>query len=139
MVKLIKVLKNKNGGGYVEAVVSVLVAMMMIVLALNVFSFLTLKQDLDYFAKEMLETATVHGRTTGETTSRYYELAAETGLYPSYYWTANYYNYSYQYVQLGDSIKITLYYYTYVQGFGIFKIPITLTAEHSGLSQVYWK
>jgi hypothetical protein len=132
-------IKSKRGDGYIDVVVSVLVSMMIIVLALNVFSFLTLKQDMDYFAKEMIDSATVNGCTTGETITRYDELAAETGLHPSYSWTANYYNASSKTVQLGDTIKVTLTYSTYVQGFGIIKIPITLTAVHSGLSQKYWK
>lgn len=136
---MIKILKRKNGEGYIDTVIGVMISMMVIVLALNVFSFLTLKQDLDYFAREMVEAAAANGRTTGETNVRYYELANETGLYPSYYWSASYYNYSYQRVQLGDSIKITLTYSTYVRGLGIFKIPITLTATHSSVSEKYWK
>ncbi len=134
-----KILKRKNGEGYIDTVVGVMVSMMVIVLALNVFSFLTIKQDLDYFAKEMVEAATASGSTTGETSTRYYELAGETGLYPSYSWTASYYNATYQRVQLGDSLKITLTYSTYVRGLGAFKIPITLTAAYSGISEKYWK
>ena len=135
---MMKALKNKRGEGYIGVVISVLVSMMIIVLALNVFSFLTLKQDMDYFAKEMLEAATTNGSTVGNTTNRYYELAEETGLYPIYSWTANYYDF-YGHVQLGNTIKITLTYHSYVKGFGVFKIPITLTVNQSGLSQKYWK
>lgn len=134
-----KILKRKNGEGYIDTVIGVMVSMMVIVLALNVFSFLTLKQDLDYFAREMVEAASANGSTTGETNARYYELADETGLYPYYSWTASYYNAVYQRVQLGDSIKITLTYSTYVRGLGIFKIPITLTSTHSSISEKYWK
>lgn len=135
---MMKTLRNKRGEGYIDVVISVLVSMMVIVLALNVFSFLTMKQDMDYFAKEMLEAATTNGSTVGNTTTRYYELADETGLYPIYSWTANYYDY-YGNVQLGNTIKITLTYHSYVKGFGVFKIPITLTVNQSGLSQKYWK
>lgn len=134
-----KLMKSKRGDGYIDVVVSVLVSMMVLVMALNIFSFFTLKQDLDYFTKEMLEVATTEGRTNGEVYNRYYELADETGIYPSYWWTADYYNLSYRAVQLGNSIKITMYFTTYVKGFGIFKIPVTLTATHSGLSEQYWK
>jgi hypothetical protein len=132
-------MRSKRGYGYIDVVVFLLVSMMIIVLALNIFSFLTIKQDMDYFAKEMIDSATVNGCTTGETITRYNELADETGIHPSYSWTANYYNSAYQRVQLGDTIKITLTYSTNVQGFGVFQIPITLTATHSGLSQNYWK
>ena len=139
MKKLCEVFGNNRGEGYIDVVVSVLVSMMIIVLALNVFSFLTIKQEMDYFAKEMIEAATANGTTIGRTTDRYYELEEETGIYPSCYWCTTYYNTSERTVQLGDTITVTLNYDTYLKGFGIFKIPITLTAKHSGLSQKYWK
>lgn len=139
MKKLCEVFGNNRGEGYIDVVVSVLVSMMIIVLALNVFSFLTIKQDMDYFAKEMIEAATANGTTIGRTIDRYYELEEETGIYPSCYWSTTYYNTSERTVQLGDTITVTLNYDTYLKGFGIFKIPITLTAKHSGLSQKYWK
>lgn len=135
-----KILKSKRGEGYIDTVVGVLAAMMVIVLALNVFSFLTLKQDLDYFAKEMIDVSTTYGRTSGEANSRYTELCAETGLNPSYSFSGTvYFNTQTGKVQLGDTIRVTVSYSTYVRGLGIFKIPITLTATHSGLSQKYWK
>lgn len=132
-------LKNKRGDGYIDVVVAVFAFMMLIILSLNVFTFLTIKQDMDYFAKEMVECATVDGRTSGATYDRYYELVDEVGFSPSYSWTATYYNPSYKTVQYGDTITVNLTYRTYVQGFGIFRIPITLTSNYSGLSQRYWK
>ena len=39
-----ELLSNKRAEGYIDTVVLVVAAMMVIVLALNVFSFLTLKQ-----------------------------------------------------------------------------------------------
>ena len=50
-----KILKNNRAEGYIDSVVCVIAAMMVIVLALNAFSFLTLKQNMDYFAKEMIK------------------------------------------------------------------------------------
>ena len=139
MKKIIQVLQNRRGEGYLDVVVSVLVSMMLIVLALNVFSFFTIKQDMDYFAKELIKAATVNGTTSGVTNERYLELESETGFSPNCQWEATYYNASESTVQLGDTITVTLYYNTYLQGFGVFKIPVTLTASYSGLSQKYWK
>lgn len=138
-MKLINIIKSKKGEAYIDVVVSVLVSMMVIILALNVFEFLTIKQDMDYYAKEMITAATVTGKTTGEVTERFEELTEDTGLNPDIMWTADYYNESLKTVQLGDTIKVTITYNTYVKGFGAIKIPITLTAVHSGLSQKYWK
>jgi len=139
MTMIKKIIKSKRGDGYIDVVVGVLVSMMLIVLSLNVFSFLTVKQDMDYFAKEMIFSASAYGKSTGEVNTRNNELVAETGLTPTITWLTTYFNASAKTVQLGDTITVTLTYSTYLKGFGIFKIPITLTAKHSGLSQRYWK
>jgi len=139
MMRIKSILKSKRGDGYIDVVVSVLISMMLIVLALNVFSFLTVKQDMDYFAKEMIYSASAYGKTTGEVNNRNTELVVETGLNPTITWQTTYFNASAKTVQLGNTITVALTYSTYVKGFGVFKIPITLTAKHSGLSQKYWK
>lgn len=137
---MLKSLRNRKGEGYIDTVIAVLVSMMLIVFALNVFSFFTLKQDLDYFAKEMLYSATTSGRTTNEVSVRYVALCEELGFSPSYsYAGTDYYNASTGKVQLGDTVIVTITYNTYVKGLGVFKVPITIKACHSGLSQMYWK
>jgi hypothetical protein len=139
MSKLVRVIKSNRGEGYIDVVISVLVLMMVMVLALNVFSFLTVKQDMDYFAKEMIYCAATYGRTTDEVDSRKAELTAETGLSPTVSWQTSYFNASAKTVQYDDTITVTLTYNTYLKGFGVFKIPITLTAKYTGLSMKYWK
>jgi len=136
---MINAFKNKRGEGYIDIVVSVLVSMMVLVISLNVFSFLTVKQDIDYFAKEMLDTATSNGSVQIDTTKRYDELCLDTGLSPDISWDADYYNLSDGTVQLSDTITVTVTYKTYLKGFGAIKIPITLTARQSGISRKYWK
>lgn len=140
MRKLLKIFKGTKAEGYIDAVVGVMVAMMVIAFALNVFSFLTLKQDMDHFAKELIDTATTYGRTSEEATERYNELCNEIGISPTVnYNGTTYYNSTTKKVQLGETIHVTLSYNTYVKGLGVFKIPVTLEATHSGLSQKYWK
>lgn len=135
-----KYIFNSRGESYIETVVCVVAAMMGIVLALNAFSFLTLKQDLDYFAKEMIDVAATYGRTNSETAVRYTELCEETGLNPEYDFDGTqYFNSSNGKVQYGDTIVLTVKMETHVKGLGVFKLPVTLQAKHSGLSQKYWK
>ncbi len=139
MSRLKNLMKCKKGDGYIDVVISVLVTMMMIVLILNVFSFLTLKQDMDYFAKEMINCAAANGTTTGRVNTRYYELVAETGIAPTVSWNTAYFNASQRTVQLGNTIQVTLTVSSRVRGLGVISIPVTLTAKHSGISQKYWK
>ena len=73
-------IKNRKGEGYIDTAVGVVCAMMVIVLALNVFSFLTLKQDLDYINKELTKTVCFYGKTGTEVNERYEELCDEIGI-----------------------------------------------------------
>ncbi|MFI3326718.1 MAG: DUF4320 family protein [Clostridia bacterium] len=139
MKKLNKVISNNRGEGYIDVAVTVLIFMMLIVLSLNVFSFLTLKQDMDYYAKEMIYAASSFGKTNDEVLERQEILTEETGIDPVIVWETEYFNESQQTVQYGENISITLQYDTYLQGFGTVQIPITLTVKHSGLSMTYWK
>ena len=135
-----KRLLNHRAEGSIDTVVCVMAAMMVIVLALNVFSFLTMKQDMEYFAIEIIDTATIYGRTSTEVTARYNELCTELGFRPTMNFSGTqYYNSSLRTVQLGDTIMISIRMQTYVKGLGVFQIPVTLYATHSGLSQKYWK
>ena len=135
-----ELLKNKRGENYIDTVVGVVAAMIVIVLALNIFSFLTLKQDLDYYAKEMVEVCCSYGKTCDEVQDRDEELSAELGLDPDLSFNGTeYFNVTKRTVQYGEVIVVELTYRTYVRGLGVFRIPVTLTAKHSGLSRKYWK
>ena len=135
-----KLFKNKRGENYIDTVVGVVAAMMVIVVALNIFSFLTLKQDLDYYAKEMVEVCCSYGKTCDEVQDRDEELSAELGLDPDLSFDGTeYFNATKRTVQYGEVIVVELTYRTYVRGLGVFRIPVTLTAKHSGLSRKYWK
>ncbi len=137
---MLKLLKNKRGENYIDTVVGVVAAMMVIVVALNIFSFLTLKQDLDYYAKEMVEVCCSYGKTCDEVQDRDEELSAELGLDPDLSFDGTeYFNATKRTVQYGEVIVVELTYRTYVRGLGVFRIPVTLTAKHSGLSRRYWK
>ena len=137
---MIKILKNKRGENYIDTVVGVIAAMMVIVVALNIFSFLTLKQDLDYYAKEMVEVCCSYGKTCDEVQDRDEELARELGFNPDLSFSGTeYFNATKRTVQYGEVIVVEVSCHTYVRGLGVFRIPVTLTAKHSGLSRKYWK
>ena len=137
---VIETVRSMRGENYIDTVVGVIAAMMVIVVALNIFSFLTLKQDLDYYAKEMVEVCCSYGKTCDEVQDRDEELSAELGLDPDLSFNGTeYFNATKRTVQYGEVIVVELTYRTYVRGLGVFRIPVTLTAKHSGLSRRYWK
>jgi hypothetical protein len=135
-----RIYKSKRGEGYIDVAVMVLVSVMTLVIAINVFALIIQKQNLDYFAKELLNTAATYGRISTEVNSRYNELKAQTGLSPEITWAATYFDSTDKKVQLADTIKVKLTFTTSFQGTGEFvPIPITLTAGGSTLSERYWK
>ena len=120
--RMANILRSRRGDGYIDVVVAVLVSMMLIVLSLNV------------------EAACADGQTGSEAVRRAEELSEELGISPVYVWSAEYMTpASAHRVQLGDSMSIQVQYTSYVQGLGIFRIPVTMTVTHSGLSERYWK
>ena len=56
-----KVLSSKKGEGYIDMCVGVVVFVMILVIAINIFSFITLKVEMDQIAEDLIESATYSG------------------------------------------------------------------------------
>ena len=134
-----KILKNKSGEGYVDLCVGVVVFVMLLVIAINIFSFITLRVEMGQIADELLETATFNGSFGDEFWNRDDQLLDEYFYYDVDYDADEYFNSSYKRVQLGKVMSVTVSVDTYVKGLGVFKIPVTLSVTRSGISQKYWK
>lgn len=134
-----KLMRSKRGEGYIDTVVSVLVFVMILVVAINIFSFITLKQEMDQISEELIEEATYSGCFGTE----FWEKDSEL-LNQYYYFDLNvsaekYYSTQYRRVQLGDTMTVKVSVTTYVKGLGVFKIPVTVSVTRSGISEKYWK
>ena len=135
----LKGLKNKQGEGYIEAAVAVLVIAFVLIFTVSIFSMMTVRQDLKYMCRELIEMASVCGGVTDEVYERFDELCAETGLTPTVHFSATYFDRSTGKVQLGDTIACTLSAGFTLPGFGGYEFPFTVKTTESGLSRVYWK
>ncbi len=130
---------NKSGEGYIDTCVGVVAFVMVLVVAINVFSFITLKQDMDEIADELIETASFTGCFGSEFRSRAVELRSMYFPYSMSVSAEEYYNAAYHRVQLGDTMSVTISVQTYVKGLGVFQIPVTLRVTKSQVSEKYWK
>ena len=134
-----KLLHSRRGEGYIDTCIGVIVFVMILVVIINVFSFITLKTEMDEICDELIETATF----TGEFGSDFWDRDGE--LLDKHYWygidtdAERYYNTTYQRVQLGDTMTVTINVTTYLKGFGIVKIPVNVSVTKSGISEKYWK
>ena len=131
---MLRLLKNRGGEGYIDVVVLVLCAMLVIALAVRVLPVYVAKNQLDSFATELCREAEITGRIGSETNLRAQVLREKTGLDPLISWsrTGN--------IQLNQEFTLTLTMQTEIGLFGGFgSFPVTLTAKASGKSEVYWK
>ena len=136
---MLKKLKNKQGEGYIDMCVGVVVFVMVLVIAINIFSFITLRIELDQVADELIEAATYSGEFRSDFNK------ADNAMMEDYFnydldWGADkFFNTALGRVQLGDRMWVEVSYDTYIKGLGVFKIPVTVTVKKSGLSERYWK
>ena len=130
---------NRKGEGYIDICIGVVCFCMILVVAINLFGFVTTRIELDEIADNLLEAATESGAFSTEYNEMvsamqedYYNFSATVGA-------DTYYNSTYHRVQLGEKMWVTVSYTTYVKGLGVFQIPVTVTVKKTGLSEKYWK
>lgn len=129
-----KILTDRRGEGYIDIVILVLCAMLVIALAVKVFPVYIAKQQLDTFAAELVREAEIAGQVGSETSRREQFLREKTGLVPSVSWSKT------GRIQLNEEITVTVTYRTNIGLFANFgSFPITLRADAKGRSEVYWR
>ena len=130
---MLKRLTNKRGSGYIDVVVIVLSAILVIALATSVFPVYIAKSQLDSFTQELCREAEICGRIGSETTSREITLTERLGIDPDVEWSKA------GRIQLNEEFTVTAT-LEYDIGFGAFaSFPVTLTSKAIGKSEVYYK
>jgi hypothetical protein len=135
---LIKLLKDKNGEGYIDTVVIVIAAMLVIALVIKVFPVFIAKNQLNTYASEVVRTAEISGRIGSETSSKTKELNDQSGITPIITWQANYISGTNK-VQLNDQMTVTVVKTVDIGFFSFGSFPIELESKATGRSEVYWK
>lgn len=132
MKKWKKILQEQRAEGYIDVVVLVLCAMLVIALAVRVFPIYITKLQLDNFADELIREAEISGCVGTQTRERERILQEKTGLTPTVIWskTGN--------IQLNEEVTVTLILQRNIGLFGDFgSFPVQLKARASGKSEVY--
>lgn len=134
-----KIITSKKAEGYIDVVVGIFAILMVVVVILNIFQFMTLKQDLDEISGQLIETATFNGCFDSEFDERVESLQNQFFDFQLDTDAESYFNAHYKRVQLGDQMDVYVSVETYIQGLGMFRIPVTVTSHRSGISEKYWK
>ena len=131
--RLWRALSERRGEGYVDVIVLVLCAVMVLAVAMRVLPFFIQKQQLDTFATELVREAEVSGRVGTETSRRAAVLSEKTGLYPDILWS------SHGRIQLNEEVTVTLTMDTNIGLFGEFaSYTDSLRALSASNSVFYW-
>lgn len=129
-----RILRNERGEGYIDTCVLVLCAVLVIALAVKVLPVFIAKQQLDTFATELVREAEVTGRVGSETSRRAAVLQERLGIDPNITWSTG------GRIQLNEEVTVILTLQEDIGLFGNFgSFPITLQAQATGKSEVYWK
>ncbi len=136
---MVKLMKKRKAEGYIDICVGIIVLLSVLVLTLNIYSFLTLKQDMDEISEQLIEAATSSGCFGDDFNARVAAVKKQFFDFDVTVSAESWYNASYKRVQLGKTMTVTISVKRTLIGFGIFEIPITATSTRSGLSEHYWK
>ena len=133
-----RILSSKRGEGYVDVCVGVVVFVIVLVIGINIFSFVSERVKMDQIAEELLEAATYTGEF-GEDFFDTEDYYLEDYDHYIDYGAPRYFNQPLYRVQLGERMWVKVYKQVNIKGIGGFQIPVTLTVTRSGLSEKYWK
>lgn len=136
---MFRILKDKlyckKGGGYIDVVVLVLSAMLVIALAIKVYPAFIVKDQLNTLSSKILRESQLQGRIEIE----YLEIAETLGLIPDdVTWEAN--TFESNKVQFNEDITVSCIANVEIglfDNFSSFSIP--LKGKATGKSEVYWK
>lgn len=117
-----KILSNRKAEGYIDIAVGIIALMMVLVVTLNIYTFFMLRQDLDTVSGFLIETATSEGCFGEEFDERCEELRSSFFDFDVVASADEYYNSTYERVQLGDKMTVTVSVHTYVRGVGAFTV-----------------
>jgi len=133
-----KIFSSKKGEGYVDICIATVIFVMLTVIALNIFSFITLKNDMDQIADNLIVAATHSGRFGEEFSDVDMDMIDNYFYYDIDYGAEEFFTYMDK-VQLGDRMWVEIWVDTSVKGLGIFEIPVTVKVKRFGISEAYWK
>ncbi len=131
---LMKMNENNKGQGYLDTVILILVSIMVIAFAMQLFQVYMTKQKVDTFATELMRVAEISGQVGSATSSKAETLKSNLGINPSISWSKS------GRIQLNEEVTVTI---TLEKDLGLFgefgSFPVTLKGVASGKGEVYWK
>lgn len=128
-----KLKAGKPGEGYIDVVVLILCAMLVVGLAVKVLPVYIAKHNLDTYATELVREAEITGQVGSTTSARAATLSERLGISPTVSWSRT------GRIQLNEEVTVTCQLNMDIGFFSFGSFPVELVAQATGKSEVYWK
>jgi len=132
------IIESIRGEGYIDTIVIVISAMLVIALAVKIFPVFIVKNQLNTVANELCREAQITGRIGNEVSKKAQDLTEQTGLNPDISWDAAYISGTNK-IQLNNEMTVTVIQTVDIGFFNFGSFPVELTSKAKGRSEVYWK
>ena len=114
-------------------------AVILIAFIINVFHIISVKQEMDHMADQIVKQIQLNGGTSGETDSLFSYLSSEMSEVEGLAYQVSCSGSSSR-IQIGSPFYVTVTGRCYLGGFWRFNlVPINIRAQGAGVSEHYWK
>ena len=138
--KLKKLLASERGdSSYISSFVFILVAVILIVFIIKVFHIISVKQEMDMIADQLVKQIQLNGGTSADTTALFTFLSGQIQDVENLQYTVTCSGSSAR-IQIGTPFYVTVTGRCHLGGFWRFNlVPIDVRAQGAGVSEHYWK
>lgn len=140
MKKIIYLLRSEKGeASYISTFVYILVAAILTAFIINAFQIITVKQEMDHCADQLVKQIQLSGGVNGETASLFAYLSGEMNGVQDLNYQVSCSGPSGR-IQIGSPFYVTITGRCHLGGFWKFRlVPVNLAANGAGVSEHYWK
>lgn len=138
--KIRRVLLSERGdSSYISSFVYIFVVVIMIAFIINVFHIITVKQEMDHMADQLVKQIQLNGGTNGDTGSLFNYLAGEMSDVDGITYQVSCPGSSDR-IQIGPPFYVSITGRCYLGGIWKFNlVSINMRAQGAGVSEHYWK
>ena len=132
-------LSERGDSSYISSFVYIFVVVIMIAFIINVFHIITVKQEMDHIADQIVKQIQLNGGTNGDTDALFNYLAAQINEVEELTYQVSCPGSSNR-IQIGTPFYVSINGRCYLGGIWKFNlILINVRAQGAGVSEHYWK
>ena len=132
-------LSERGDASFISSFIYILVVVIMIAFIINVFHIISVKQEMDHMADQLVKQIQLNGGTSDDTNSLFQYLAAEMNEVDGLDYQVSSSGNT-ERIQIGTPFYVSVTGRCYLGGIWKFNlVPINIRAQGAGVSEHYWK